>query len=224
MPPLCGTTATRRRNSFSSRSTTWRLAHVQAPLRDAPRLRGGLDETRLWRHRTKDGRIIDVEIISQVLTFSGHRAALVLANDVTERRKSEDWLRASEAKYHMLIEAADVAIFLTDAETGRILEANRRAETLLGLPRYRIIGLHQSELHPPEMAPRPHERAGKYRTAKGDVPRESNAGHREGRRIPGGHDFDRPRSGWTQSGLEHVSATTRSGSGPRKRWPGAPGN
>lgn len=48
-----------------------------------------LMKTGSWRHKKKDGSIIYVEINSHQLNFDGKRARLVLANDVTERRKVE---------------------------------------------------------------------------------------------------------------------------------------
>ncbi len=58
-------------------------------------------------------------------------------------------LAESEKKYRKLVETANDAIFLADAETGTILDANRAAERLLGRTRDEIIGTHQSSLHPP---------------------------------------------------------------------------
>ena len=49
-----------------------------------------------WRHQKKDGTIIDVEITSYPLSFSGRRAELVLANDITERKRAEEALHRSE--------------------------------------------------------------------------------------------------------------------------------
>ena len=43
----------------------------------------------VWRHLRKDGTIIDVEITSHAIEFGGHAARIVLANDVTERRRHE---------------------------------------------------------------------------------------------------------------------------------------
>ena len=42
-----------------------------------------------WRHKKKDGTIIDVEINSHELLFSGRMARLVSADDVTERKQAE---------------------------------------------------------------------------------------------------------------------------------------
>ncbi|MGH2946864.1 MAG: ATP-binding protein [Solirubrobacteraceae bacterium] len=49
-----------------------------------------------WRHRRKDGSLIDVEITAGRVLFSGRPAALVLAHDVTERRVLEERLAQSE--------------------------------------------------------------------------------------------------------------------------------
>ncbi|MGE5624836.1 MAG: sensor histidine kinase [Bacillota bacterium] len=43
----------------------------------------------IWRHRKKDGGIIDVEVISHDFEWRGRRARLVAANDVTERLRAE---------------------------------------------------------------------------------------------------------------------------------------
>jgi PAS domain S-box-containing protein len=49
-----------------------------------------------WRHRRKDGSIIDVEISAGRITFKGRRAALVLAHDVSERKRLERRLADAE--------------------------------------------------------------------------------------------------------------------------------
>jgi two-component system cell cycle sensor histidine kinase/response regulator CckA len=49
-----------------------------------------------WRHLTKDGRAIDVEITAGRIELDGRRAALVLAHDVSERKRLER--RLSEAE------------------------------------------------------------------------------------------------------------------------------
>jgi PAS domain S-box-containing protein len=48
-----------------------------------------LDRAGVWRHRTHDGTLIDVEITSHLFQFSGRRAEIALAHDVTERRRAE---------------------------------------------------------------------------------------------------------------------------------------
>ena len=54
------------------------------------------DEAGVWKHRKKDGTVIDVEITAHALTFYGRPAQIVLAYDVTERRSLEEQLRQSQ--------------------------------------------------------------------------------------------------------------------------------
>ena len=65
-------------------------------MENVSRITAGLDKAGVWRHRTKDGSIIYVEITSHVVDFVGRRAEIVLANDVTERLKLEDQLRQAQ--------------------------------------------------------------------------------------------------------------------------------
>lgn len=43
----------------------------------------------VYRHRKKDGGLIDVEVISDGIEFAGGQARLVLAHDITERKRAE---------------------------------------------------------------------------------------------------------------------------------------
>ncbi len=61
-------------------------------------------------------------------------------------------LRESEEKFRNLFDNARDMIVLVDTETGTILDINTAGCNLLGLPKEKIIGRHQSELHPPELA------------------------------------------------------------------------
>lgn len=63
-------------------------------------------------------------------------------------------MRRSEEKYRRLMEFANDAIFIEDAATGIILEVNRKAGIMLDLSPEKIIGMHQSQLYPPEESER----------------------------------------------------------------------
>jgi PAS domain S-box-containing protein len=54
------------------------------------------NESSAWRHQKKDGTTIEVEITSSPLSFAGQAAKLVLAIDVTARKKAETSLRELE--------------------------------------------------------------------------------------------------------------------------------
>jgi len=68
--------------------------------------------------------------------------------DITTKKQAEEALRESEEKYRTLVESAGDAIFLADVETGYLIDANKKASELIGLPVKKIIGMHFTELHP----------------------------------------------------------------------------
>jgi PAS domain S-box-containing protein len=72
------------------------LAEIHPPEDDSPFLQTfqslteGFDASGVWRHRKRDGSIISVEITSHMLNFGGRRARMVLAHDITDRKRSEE--------------------------------------------------------------------------------------------------------------------------------------
>jgi PAS domain S-box-containing protein len=72
------------------------------PAEDVPLLlkflsdsRNPLTQSGIWRHKKKDGTVINVEISSHAINFGGVPARLVLANDVTEKIKAVEELKSS---------------------------------------------------------------------------------------------------------------------------------
>ena len=57
---------------------------------------------RTQRHQRRDGRIIDVEIVSHIIQFSGRRSEIVLANDVTDRLRAERALKRYSERLSVL--------------------------------------------------------------------------------------------------------------------------
>jgi len=62
---------------------------VPAMLRTVAGIRDGMESVGAWRHRLKDGTDIDVEITSYALTFAGRPADVVVAVDITQRKRDE---------------------------------------------------------------------------------------------------------------------------------------
>jgi two-component system cell cycle sensor histidine kinase/response regulator CckA len=56
----------------------------------------GSDWLRVWKHRRKDGSIMDAETGSNPIVFQGRRAVLVLAHDLTDKKKLEAQLLQSQ--------------------------------------------------------------------------------------------------------------------------------
>jgi PAS domain S-box-containing protein len=99
-------------------------------LKNVSRVTEGLDDAGLWRHITKDGRLIDVEITSHVLAFQGRRAELVLAHDVTRRTHSEQALRDSEERLRLALQAANQGLYDLDVRTGKTVVSPEYARML----------------------------------------------------------------------------------------------
>ena len=61
-------------------------------------------------------------------------------------------LTDSEVKYKALFENSTAAIFIADAQTGELLDANKQAEILTGRTREELIGMDRLLLHPRDQA------------------------------------------------------------------------
>ena len=91
------------------------------------------------RHQKKDGSIINVEITSHRLDFAGRLAALVLANDITNRKLAEQALRDSEDRYRDLVDNSHELMCTHDLE-GRIISVNPWAARVLGYTSGALVG------------------------------------------------------------------------------------
>ena len=101
----------------------------------------------VWQHRKKDGSLIDVEITSHPLLYEGRDARLVVATDITKRKKAEKALRQSEERFRLLVsEVTDYAILMLDPD-GRIASWNAGAERIKGYRSEEIIGQHFSRFY-----------------------------------------------------------------------------
>jgi PAS domain S-box-containing protein len=91
------------------------------PAEDVSLLRGdlrreplGLHHAGVWRHRKKDGSVIDVEVTAHDVVFLDRPGRLVTAVDVTERTRAEAALRAREREQAAIARLGERAITTTD--------------------------------------------------------------------------------------------------------------
>ena len=87
------------------------------------------------------------------------RRALHEAEMERYQRQAEKAMRASEHKYRQVFEHLGDAAFLIVEETGRIIDTNPQAETLLGRSRAEILGWSEDQLYPPESTNSPGSRS-----------------------------------------------------------------
>jgi PAS domain S-box-containing protein len=95
------------------------------------------------RHRRKDGSSFPVEIRQGHFVQDGHRF-LCLARDITERKRAEEELRASEARFRTFVDYATDAFFVVEDDS-TVFDVNRQACHSLGYSREELIGKHRSD-------------------------------------------------------------------------------
>ncbi|WP_313952230.1 PAS domain S-box protein [Accumulibacter sp.] len=115
--------------------------HTAIPLEDILAEEPWVDCAGIWRHRLKDGTIIDVELIAHPISYQGHPAALVLAEDITERKRSEQAVLQSELKYRELVENAN-SIILRWNPKGEITFINEFGLQFFGYAEEELLGQH----------------------------------------------------------------------------------
>src|SRR5580704_3197147 len=85
-------------------------------LDDIGGVREGNESVGIWRHRRKDKTIIDVEITSYALKFAGRLAEVVVAVDVTQRKRDE----AEKRKFTASLAASNQELELRNREVERV--------------------------------------------------------------------------------------------------------
>ncbi len=98
------------------------------------------------RHRTKDGRNLEMEVSVNYLSV-GEGRFFAFMHDITERKKVEEALRESEERYRKLVELSPDIIMIHSE--GRILFANSAGAKFFGADTSQIIGKDIFEIvHP----------------------------------------------------------------------------
>jgi PAS domain S-box-containing protein len=109
---------------------------VERFLRSRDRLFTGAVDVEEWRLRRKDGSYLPVEVSARILP-GGRWQGIV--RDISERKRAEEALRLSEAKFSGIIAMSADAIVSIDPEQ-RITMFNSGAERTFGYPKEEVIG------------------------------------------------------------------------------------
>ncbi|MDQ5887677.1 MAG: hypothetical protein QG667_967 [Pseudomonadota bacterium] len=99
---------------------------LDTPLNGSPRSSGR------WETYARDGRMIEVEVVAYDVDFGNRPARLIIAEDVTEKRRLQREWRETQARIERLFHSNMLAVgFL--GEDGRLLDANALCLDLAGL-------------------------------------------------------------------------------------------
>lgn len=131
-----------------------RLRDIQVP-EELPALDDWLKRSRhervaehSWRHRRRDGTIIDVEFFSHVFQLADRTARVGIALDVTERLRAERALEVNRERLDLALNGARLGLWYSDLATGK-LTLNDRARSHFGFtPDIEpTIGLYMAQVH-----------------------------------------------------------------------------
>ncbi|MDQ3253707.1 MAG: PAS domain S-box protein, partial [Acidobacteriota bacterium] len=101
------------------------------------------------RHTAKDGREVTVESRQQLIETNGRRMILETNRDITERKRAEEELNASEERLRAIFESSRDGILIEDDE--RIAYVNQSYTHLFGYEApEELVGKHVSSVISPE--------------------------------------------------------------------------
>ena len=100
-----------------------------------------------FKLKTKNGKDLWI-LLHAALTKSNNvlDGALVLAQDITERRKAEDELKQSEERFSKIFHSNPAAIVISHYDDGRIIDVNKTFLRLSGYTYEEVIGHTSNEL------------------------------------------------------------------------------
>jgi len=99
----------------------------------------------------RDGTRVLTEVHAIPFRHRGEPHVLSIARDITERKRAEQALLASEEQYRAIFNASADALVLRDAEF-RIVDVNATYEAMSGYPRDAVVGADRVFANPPDDA------------------------------------------------------------------------
>ena len=98
-----------------------------------------------------NGEVAHVVVHSNPVNFEGEPAVQVIIQDITEQKMVESAMKASEFRFKALFNQNIDGVTIVDLD-GHIIEANQRAEEMLGYESGEIAGMRATDLTTPKEA------------------------------------------------------------------------
>ncbi len=96
-------------------------------------------EGRVWRHLTRAGDLLWVEITSHPLVWEAQDACMVIAQDITARREAEESLKQAQARLQTVVGSAPLILFSLDS-AGVFTMSEGKGLASLGLAPGQMVG------------------------------------------------------------------------------------
>ncbi|HQU81899.1 MAG TPA: PAS domain S-box protein [Pyrinomonadaceae bacterium] len=103
----------------------------------------------IWKNRKKDGTEIWVETASHKLKIEGKNSRIVLANDITEKRKAEEQLREVNQRFRMTFEHAAVGVAHVSLD-GKWILVNETVCNITGYSKEELAAMNFQDITHPE--------------------------------------------------------------------------
>ncbi|HAJ62880.1 MAG TPA: hypothetical protein DCP31_29655 [Cyanobacteria bacterium UBA8543] len=103
----------------------------------------GINNFGIWKHQKKDGTLIDVEITNHDFLVEGRPARLVLANDITDRKRTEEALKLTQFSVDSAVDA--IAWIKSDGHFVYVNDGNYRN---LGYSREEMLSMSVPDVAP----------------------------------------------------------------------------
>ena len=103
------------------------------------------------KYLRKDGSLVDVEMVRNLITFGNEKVLCVVSRDISERKQAEENLKNAKDELQMIMDSVPATIFYKDTE-GRIIRANKTMANSLKLSIKDIVGKASEELFSKEQA------------------------------------------------------------------------
>ena len=94
----------------------------------------------------KDGTLLTALMSASIITVNNEPHILSVTRNISDRKKTQLALQASEERYRLLFDRSSDAVFMVDRESSRYLSCNHAGETLTGLSMTELKGLSTQEI------------------------------------------------------------------------------
>ena len=101
------------------------------------------------RHVTKSGRVITVDITAQPFQYGGQAARLILAMDITDRRRAQQAMEESESRYRQIFALTPMPMYLRHEDELHFIEINDACLALYGYTREQMLEMTVLDIQTP---------------------------------------------------------------------------
>lgn len=100
-----------------------------------------------WKHKKKDGTLIDVQVMAHGIMFENSPAKMILANDITDKKRAEEKVAASEKQLRNTLNNMMEGVQIHDFDW-RYIFVNETLTKFSQSPREELIGTRLMDKYP----------------------------------------------------------------------------